>query len=98
MDIQNFEVIDAKTFSINREVYPRSCFIHIKSDGNLSIINMINNSVIIDNISVFNILINNKEVSDLETLRRLIFNRICQCAEISKSNNVFDQTFDETFE
>lgn len=97
--MHNFEIIDTKRFSINGTIYPRSCFIHIKRDGKISIISLINNQIIVDNISVSDILINNETIENLEILRRLIFNRVCQCGGVSESDKLrlFNRVFDKKF-
>lgn len=97
--MHNFEIIDTKRFSINGKIYPRNCFIHIKGDGGVSVINLINNQIIVDNIFISDILINNEAIEDLEILRRVIFNRVCQCGGVSKPGKIrlFNRIFDEKF-
>lgn len=93
----NFEIISAKTFRANGQEHTRNCFIRTGNNGTISIIRIHNQEIIADGVAVSDILINNEAMEDLEALRLVVFNRVCQCEKPLSKSRIFTETFSKIF-
>lgn len=88
MDIS---VLDNHNFSLNGKAYERKCYLVRKKNKKYSIRHLLTHEIIADDVSL------PKKMS-LEKLRLMIFRRECCCSGVEQDFNVFDLTFDLTFE
>lgn len=97
----NFESFSNQLFKVGFDYYQRTYSVLKKTNGFIRMINVMDGTVLFENLNPSDLTIDGAPVQNLEQLQNIVFNRSCFCDlenVTPEPFKYFDLSFDETFE
>ena len=98
--MKNFKIATNTRFTVDIDFYKRTYYVLQKSNGKIKISNVLNGSVLFDNLEPTEILIDGNPMISIKELQEVVYNQSCYCDPDNTDDDykIFDKTFDKTFE
>lgn len=98
--MKNFKIATNTRFTVDIDLYPRAYSVQKKRNGKIRITNVLDGSILFDNLRLDEILIDGNPIQNTQKLQDVVFNSSCYCDSEHEDEDykIFDDSFDQTFE
>ncbi|PIF44290.1 hypothetical protein CLU96_1231 [Chryseobacterium sp. 52] len=96
----NFKIFSNKRFSTGIDFYRRVYKAISKRNGKIKLVNVLDSSVLYDNLIKNDITIDGAPLVSIDELQKVVYNTDCFCDpnEDNENYRIFDNSFEKTFE
>ena len=98
--MNNFKIVTNTRFTVDVDLWKRTYRVLEKRNGKIKILSILDGSVLFDDLIPSEILIDGLIMQNINELQDVVFNRSCICDPNKEDDdyNIFDDSFDKTFE